>query len=205
MLLQRPFEAITTSTDGDCLMVLARGDDEFTASQVNRLLDGRRSLSGVRNALDRLARQGVVRRRPVGNALTYRLNREHLLSRAIETIANAKPHLIERTREAIAGWEVVPTYAALFGSAARSDMREDSDIDVLVIRPDGADGERWTDAVLGLQRLMSSWTGNDVRVLEFSEDEARAHGATDPVMREIARDGIPLAGRSSWMKGIVTA
>ena len=205
MLLQRPFESITTSTDGDCLMVLARADEEFAASRVHSLLEGRRSLSGVRNSLDRLVDQGVVNSRRVANATTYRLNREHILSEAIATIADAKQILIERTRDAIARWEIAPVYAALFGSAARGDMRVDSDIDVLVIRPDGADWERWADAVHDLQRLMSSWTGNDVRVLQLDEHEARSHGTTDPVMVEISRDGITLAGRPNWMKGNTTA
>ena len=198
MLLQRPYESITTSTDGDCLMILARADEEFTASRVHGLLEGRRSISGVRNALERLAAQGVVLSRRVANAITYRLNREHILSEAITTIAEAKQILVQKARDAISDWETRPVYAALFGSAARGNMRVDSDIDVLLIRPDGADWERWTDSVQEFQRRMSSWTGNDVRVLEFDEREARSHGTTDPVMIEISRDGITLAGRPNW-------
>ncbi|MBT2517686.1 nucleotidyltransferase domain-containing protein [Streptomyces sp. ISL-90] len=200
MLLQKPFDAITTSTDGDCLMVLARADEEFTASQVQRLLEGRRSLSGVRNSLDRLDEQGVVSGRRVANAITYRLNREHILSEAIETIARAKQILIDKTRDAVADWEIQPVFAAIFGSAARGEMRTDSDIDVLLIRPENADWERWTDTVHEFQHAMTSWTGNDVRILELSEHEARTHGAVDPVMLEIARDGIAITGRPNWKR-----
>jgi len=200
MLLQKPFQAITTATDGDCLMVLARADDEFTASQVHRLLEERRSLSGIRNSLDRLDQQGIVHGRRVANAITYRLNREHILSDAIETIARAKQILIDKTRHAVVQWEIQPVFAAIFGSAARGDMRADSDIDVLLIRPEDADWEKWTDSVQELQHAMTSWTGNDVRVLELAEHEARTHGSVDPVMHEIARDGIALAGRPNWTR-----
>jgi len=199
MLLQRPFEAITTSTDGDCLMILARADEEFTASQVHRLLEGRRSLSGIRNSLERLDEQGVVHGRRVANAITYRLNREHILSEAIAGVARAKQTLIDRAREAITDWEIQPVFAAIFGSAARGEMRADSDIDILLIQPENADWEQWTDVVHELQHAMTSWTGNDVRVLEFAEHEARTHGSADPVLNEIAREGIALAGRANWM------
>ena len=139
--------------------------------------------------------------RRVANAITYRLNREHILSEAIATVARAKQILIDKIRETIADWEIQPVFAALFGSAARGEMRADSDIDVLLIRSGDADWERWTDAVHELQHAVTSWTGNDMRVLEFAEHEARAHGSADPVLNEIAREGIALAGRANWMRG----
>lgn len=200
MRLQHPFEAVTTSVDGDCLAVLARADHEFTVSRLLPLLGRTRSLTGVRNALDRLADQGVVTVRRIGNVNSYSLNRAHLIAPAIIEIATARDRLLARISSELERWRIPPVFGALFGSAARSEMNTESDIDILLIRPDDADVEVWTDQVAHLQRLITSWTGNDTRVLTFSEQEAQAHGTTDPVLREIAREGVAVIGSTSWLR-----
>jgi hypothetical protein len=83
-------------------------------------------------------------------------------------------------------------------------MRTDSDIDILLIHPDDADIDVWTDRVVHLQRLVASWTGNDTRVLAFSEFEARKHIMSEPVLREIAQDGIGLIGPTNWLRRVMT-
>ncbi|WP_448006167.1 nucleotidyltransferase domain-containing protein [Agromyces bauzanensis] len=200
MLLQHPFEAVTTSVDGDCLAVLARADHEFTVSRLLPLLGRKRSLTGVRNALDRLADQGVVNVRQVGNVKSYSLNRSHLVAPAIIEIATARDGLFERLAAELQHWRIQPLYGALFGSAARGEMHSESDIDILLIHPDDADIELWTDQVTQLQQLVTSWTGNDTRVLTFSEREVHEHGTRDPVLREVASDGVALIGSASWLR-----
>ncbi|MEF3405510.1 nucleotidyltransferase domain-containing protein [Agromyces sp. CCNWLW203] len=204
MLLQHPFEALTTSVDGECLAVLAKAEHEFTASRLVPLLKKKRSLSGVRNALDRLADQGVVEMRHVGNVKSYTLNRSHLLAPAIIAIATVRDRFLEQATDELLHWRPTPIYAALFGSAARGEMRADSDIDLLLVRPDDADIALWADQMAHLQRLVTSWTGNDTRVLDFSEQEVRDHAMTDPVLREIAREGIGLIGPTSWLRRLTT-
>ena len=200
MLLQHPFEAVTTSVDGDCLTVLARADHEFSVSRLLPLLQRKRSLTGVRNALDRLAEQGVVNVRRVGNVNSYSLNRSHLIAPAIIEIAAARDRLVERVTAELQQWPVPPVYGALFGSAARGEMHTESDIDILLIHPDEADVELWTDKVAHLQQLVTSWTGNDTRVLTFSEQEVQEHGASEPVLREVAREGVAVTGSTSWLR-----
>lgn len=200
MLLQHPFETVTTSVDGDCLAVLARADHEFTVSHLLPLLKRKRSLTGVRNALDRLAEQGIVNVRQVGNVNSYSLNRSHLLAPAIIEIAAARDRLVERVTAELQQWRVSPVYGALFGSAARGEMRTESDIDILLIHADDADIELWTDQVAHLQQLVTSWTGNDTRVLTLSEREVHEHGARDPVLREVVHEGVALTGSTSWLR-----
>ncbi|GAA1061830.1 nucleotidyltransferase domain-containing protein [Agromyces bracchium] len=200
MRLQHPFEAITPSVDGDCLAVLARADHEFTASRLLPLLGRKRSLSGVRNALDRLADQGVVSVRQVGNVNSYSLNRSHMLAPALIDIATARDRLVSRLAAEMAGWQVKPTFGAMFGSAARGDMHTESDIDVLIVHADDVDIELWSEQVAHFQRQVTSWTGNDTRVLSLTESEVLDHGTEDPVLREITRDGIVLAGPTNWLR-----
>jgi hypothetical protein len=40
----------------------------------------------------------------------------------------------------------------------------------------------------------SAWTGNDARVLEYGEAEARRLGRSEPVLVEAASEGVELAG-----------
>ena len=204
MLLQHPFEAVTTSVDGDCLAVLARADHEFTVSRVLPLLKRKRSITGVRNALDRLAEQGVVNVRRVGNVNSYSLNRSHLLAPAIIDIATVRDRFVERVISELRRWRAAPLYGALFGSAVRGEMRADSDIDILLIHSDETDIELWADQVIHLQRLVASWTGNDTRVLTFTEAEVRDHGRSDPVLGEIANEGLNLIGPTNWLRRMTT-
>ncbi len=200
MRLQHPFEAITTSVDGDCLAVLARADHEFTVSRLLPMLGRKRSLTGVRNALDRLVDQGVVSVRQVGNVNSYSLNRSHMLAPALVDIATARDRLVSRMSAEMAEWQVEPRFSALFGSAARGDMHTDSDIDVLVVHADDVNIELWSEQIAHFQRQVTSWTGNDTRVLSLAEREVLDHGTEDAVIREVTRDGIVLAGPTSWLR-----
>ncbi len=61
MRRQHPFEAITTSVDGDCLAVLPRAEQEFTVSRLFPLLGPQ--------ALPRQSRRASIRQ--VGNVNSH--------------------------------------------------------------------------------------------------------------------------------------
>jgi len=77
MELGRPLATITPTLDGDVLAVLAQHGATFTTGQLHRVLT-QHSQEGIRKVLVRLTRQGVVDSERVGNAFTYRLNKDHL-------------------------------------------------------------------------------------------------------------------------------
>lgn len=198
MDLGRPLTVITPTVDADVLAVLARADASFTGRQTHRLV-GRHSEAGVRNALERLARQGIVLRSEAGRAYLYRLNREHLAAPQIVALAGLRQELFRSVASEVAGWQVQPVLVAVFGSAARNDMREDSDIDLFVVRP-GADepDDRWTDQLDRLAARVTAWTGNDTRVLDMNEEEAReAASRGDAVLASIRGEGIQLYGAAA--------
>jgi len=201
VILNRPFEVVTPTVDGDVLAVLARADAAFTPPQVQELA-GRHSVAGVRNALQRLTEQGIVHREQVGRAYIYRLNRDHVAAPHVVALAEAGQEVVQRMREMLASWATQPDYAALFGSAATGKMTTSSDLDVLIIRPTTVevDGEAsWHDQVDGFTHSCTLWTGNDTRILELSASEVRKGAATDRVLRAIARDGIHLGGPTSYL------
>ena len=197
MDLGRPFGVITPTVDGDVLAVLARADASFTGREIHRLL-GSRSQSGVQHVLRRLVEQGIVEAESVGRAKSYRLNRSHLAAPGVEVIARLRDEFLHRVRSQLAGWDKQPEYAALFGSAARNQMHLDSDIDLIVIRPDpiDADDSVWRDQSEALATAITTWTGNDARLLEVASAEARrAIARSVPLYVEIERDAIVLFGR----------
>lgn len=207
MDLSRPLAIVTPTADGEVLRVLALADHAFTPGEVRRLAGGY-SVSGVRKVLLRLSAQGIVRQERAGTGYVYRLNRDHLGASAVIALATLKEQLLERLRDEFAGWKPQPAYAALFGSAARGDMRADSDIDVFVVRPDRvtAESRRWREQLARLTQRVTAWTGNDTRVLEMTETEAKAGAAAgEPVLRDIARDGLRLCGDSRMLRKAPTS
>lgn len=199
--LTHPFSVFTPTADGDALMVLAGADKAFTASEV-RTVAGRRSIEGMRQALKRLAAQGIATAQRAGNTTVYRLNREHLGAQPAIAIANIRFELMDRIRSRLAEWNPQPAYAAMFGSAARGDMHTDSDIDVLIVRPNDIepDHNSWFNQQQALAQSISTWTGNDARVLELSEHEVLIEATKGrSVLQDIRSDAVWLAGPQTYL------
>jgi len=198
MELGRPLSTITPTLDGDVLAVLARSDVTFTTGQLHRILT-RNSEEGIRKVLLRLAKQGVVLSDRVGNAFIYRLNRDHLAAEYIIGLTDLQGKLLRRIEDRLESWKLPPVYAAVFGSAARGSMTVDSDLDLLLVRPDEADDTLWEAQVNVLTTDVTRWTGNDTRPLEFTVSELAVRGHDEPVLRAALNDGLTVAGTRSWL------
>jgi predicted nucleotidyltransferase len=196
--LNRPLATVTPTLDGDVLAVLASHDVTFTTGQVHRILT-QHSEEGIRKVLRRLAGQGVVLSERIGNAFAYRFNRDHIAAPYIVGLARMHETFLARLEELLESWSIPPVYAAMFGSAARGQMTDSSDIDLLLVRPGSGVLAEWEGQVNDLATTVTRWLGNDVRVLEFTEDEIAARGRDEPVLDEVSRDGITLAGKRSWL------
>lgn len=195
-------EVVTATVDGDVLAVLANATASFTGRQVHQLA-GRHSERGVRNALHRLVAQGIVTRERVGAADQFTFNRAHLAAVHIEGLAGLRRSFLDRVSASIGQWALQPLYAALFGSAATGRMRADSDIDVLIIRPDAIDPDSslWRDQVDGLAGDVTAWTGNDARILELSAAEVTTGLAgSEPVLVDVRDHGITVHGPSTYLQ-----
>src|SRR5665647_1343281 len=104
MNLQRPFQVIAPTLDGDVLTLLARADRAMTGRAIER--ESGSSHGGVQRALEHLVAEGIITRERAGRAFLYRLNREHLAAPWIEGLASLRLELIERLRELVGGWQV---------------------------------------------------------------------------------------------------
>jgi predicted transcriptional regulator len=197
MELSRPLSTVTPTLDGDVLAVLARHDATFTTGQLHRVLT-QHSEEGIRRVLQRLTKQGVVQSDRVGNAFTYRLNLDHLAAEHIIGLARLQETLLNRLEDRLASWEVPPIYAAVFGSAARGSMTVDSDLDLLLVRPDDAAADLWDGQVDQLVSDITRWVGNDARTLQFTTGEL-AGRRDEPVLHSVLSEGLTVAGTRAWL------
>lgn len=205
MQLNRPFATVTPTLDGDVLSVLATADVTFTIAQIQRILISPSS-EGIRKALTRLSTQGVVLHGRVGKTSTYRLNTEHLAAEPIWALTRLAGTFLDRLQSHLTEWGGELRYAAVFGSAATGRMTLSSDIDLFLVR--AADHEhsghgnpdRWEQQVNELARSITAWTGNDGRIVEYTEDQLQAAAATgEPLLTEVAMRGLTVAGTRAWL------
>lgn len=198
MELSRPLSVMTPTLDGDLHRVLALADAEFTSGDIHRLLDGP-SIRGIHNTFGRLTEQGLVSRRPAGRANLYQLNREHLAAPYVIGLARLRDQLLDHLGSEVRSWPAPPLIGALLGSAARRDHSPQSDIDILLVRPDDASEDIWDDPADSLSALVTAWTGNDCRALTFTQSQVQDRGADEPALEDVVRDGIAFHGDLQWL------
>lgn len=132
MDLSDPTRTVTPTLDGAILAVLAVTGKPLTVGQITEQA-ARGSEIGVRRSLARLVRQGIVRASLMGRNQVHELNRDHVAADAVIALSGLRAELWRRLREELGTWRPGPLYAAVFGSAARGDGDEDSDIDILLV------------------------------------------------------------------------
>lgn len=202
MDLNRPLGVVTSTIDAEVLTVLAGATASFTGLQVQTVM-GSHTQKAVWSALQRLSKQGVVLKEQKGQAGLYSLNREHLAAPYITGLANLKHELLVRITKTLSEWEIKPIFAAIFGSAARGEMRLDSDIDIFIVRPDtvAPDHNVWASIQAALADSVTKWTGNDARIFELSENEVlKGLAANERVLTDIRDQAIVLLGERSILQ-----
>lgn len=204
MQLNRPFATVTPTLDGDVLSVLAAGEVTFTITQIQRILTAP-SGEGIRKVLVRLTSQGVVLHDRVGRTNTYRLNTEHIAAEPILALSRLTATFLDRLEAHLKGWGDELKYAAVFGSAATGQMNPRSDIDLFLVRAGNLGRDRhpaslevWEQQVTELARSVTAWTGNDCRIVEYTEDQLRA-ATNEPLLSDVARQGLTVAGTRAWL------
>ncbi|WP_328526322.1 nucleotidyltransferase domain-containing protein [Kribbella sp. NBC_00359] len=199
MQFPEPVSSVVPGLHGRVLGVLARTDRPLTGRAVAALLRAPASPSGVQKVLDDLVGNGVVMAEPAGRARLYTLNRDHVAYQAIDQLARLRELLLERIKAEAESWDLPAKAVWLFGSTARGQGGADSDLDLLIVRPDDVDESdpRWLEQVESLTAHASLWSGNSCEVVEYSAREVRElirHG--ERLVTELRRDAVPIAGTS---------
>lgn len=179
------------------LRALAGRSSPATAAQVYRIAQ-HGTEAGIRRAIERLATKGVVWREQVGDRVVYSLNYDHVLEEAVRALLRAPEELPRRLRERIGEWSVPPVSAALYGSAARRDGDNSSDIDILLVRPSltsASQRQAWSQQVDDLRDSIRRWTGNNCQITDRSLSAIRRLvSAKEPIVESWRADAVVLAG-----------
>jgi predicted nucleotidyltransferase len=186
MLLSEPFGGVIPGARGAVLSTLLRTDARLTGRQVHALVSDRHSLWSVQEALKSWAQLGVVHTQTIGRAVVHAINEDHFTVAPLRSLLDPMAALTE-TAAQIVGDRVEAVI--LFGSVARGEAHEGSDIDLAVIAQSDWDGR------IDLEDAIRRRLGNDCDALVFTaEDFARLAAAHEPVVDEILIDGIALIG-----------
>jgi predicted nucleotidyltransferase len=154
----------------------------------------------VNDVLRHLADSGIVlcEKRPPSNF--YRLNHDHVAAEGILLLAGMSATLAARIRTELENWSVRPQAAWLFGSAARGEGTEQSDIDIFLVLPasdlDTAAIDIWERQTQSLTEKIMAWSGNRCEVVEMQAAElSAAVDRNDLLVRDLREQAVTLAGR----------
>ncbi|HUR22368.1 MAG TPA: nucleotidyltransferase domain-containing protein [Acidimicrobiales bacterium] len=105
--------------------------------------------------------------------------------------------MFDRIRRHAAGWPDAPQLVGIFGSAARRDGGDDSDIDLVVV----SDATDASENGAALAANVERWTGNATHVITVgSRDLRRMRRAREAVLAEWERDLVVIAGRRDALR-----
>jgi predicted nucleotidyltransferase len=192
MLFNEPFGGLLPGARGAVLSALLRTDARLTGRQVHSLVSDRHSLWSVQEALKAWVQLGVIRAEIIGRAVVHSINEDHYAVPPLRSLLDPMAALT-RTATQIVGEDVEAVI--VFGSVARGEANEGSDIDLAVIAQSDWDGR------INLEDAVQKRLGNDCDVLVFTaKDFTNLAAAHEPVVDEILVDGIPLIGTMPRVK-----
>lgn len=148
------------------------------------------SMSSLHRELQRLEKRGLVERIEDGSRVRYRTAEMYPGWKGLRQLVRDFADPAEVVEEALAGVSGIEA-AFVFGSFARGDAREDSDVDVLVI------GDQLPEVRLGREAAEASvLLGRPVEVRMYTREKLeRQLGAGNAVLRRI------LSGPKRWIVG----
>jgi predicted nucleotidyltransferase len=188
MNIAQPIRSVIPSLAGPVLEALAGTSQPLTLTRAHALA-GSGSLAGVRKVLLHLVESGLVLAVPGG----YMLNRDHVAAEAVAMLAALHGELARRLRGAAEDWGGDYRLLGLFGSAARRDGDESSDIDVLLVSDDDGAPDFGDELASRIER----WTGNPGHVFTVTTEALRhMQRAGSPVIDSWERELVVLAGEN---------
>lgn len=178
------------------LDALLRAESPLSGRALSRITG--LSQSSAQRAVAHLRQIGLVETLSVPPALLYRPNFDHLAMPLVQEMLNLDRTLRERLAELVRTWNVKAENVTVFGSVARGEPTDASDIDVLVVRRSGVriDDPVWQEQIASMGSMLERWTGRQASVIEVSSNDARRGlRSSEKYLCEAARDGWTVSGR----------
>jgi predicted nucleotidyltransferase len=192
----RPVEAVIPGAQGKLLAVFAETNAGLSVRTASRLSGV--SLAQTSRILPDLAAFGILERTDVPPSIVYRLIEENVASRSIRLLARSRDLVLVELGEAARSMVIPPVSVVVFGSLARGNADQDSDVDILIVRRNGVENtSTWSESVEQWRLSARRLTGNDVDVMEAEEHSIASRlRSRRPVWQDISRDGIVLFGKT---------
>lgn len=193
---KEPASAVMSHGTAAVLRVLAGAEGPFGTRELARLAEV--SPNRTSQAVTRLAEHGLVIIDAGTGSRRVRLNRDHLATEPVITLAFLRARVLDRLRKEVSSWSMSALHVSVFGSAARGDGGTDSDIDLLVVHEGFSSvsaQEAWDDQLARSGAAIRRWTGNWVGWFQVSDrDLGRMVATADPLVTEWRTDAITLSG-----------
>ncbi|MFN3257904.1 MAG: nucleotidyltransferase domain-containing protein [Ilumatobacter sp.] len=193
----RPVEAVIPGAQGRILAVLVETTAPLNLRTLARLAGV--SPAQASRVMPGLVHLGLVERYEVPPSSQFLLARTNVAAQAVIELARARETAADRIGLAAASMAHPPESVIVFGSFARGEADVDSDIDIIVVRPDSIDedDDEWVNDLEAWRDQARSITGNSIEIIELSLSEAssKLRGRTE-FWRNVRRDGIHVYGLS---------
>ena len=190
-----PVQAVIPGAQGRVLAVLAQTTATLNLSTLARLAGV--SVAQASRVMPGLVELGLVERREIPPSSQFRLIRENVAAQAIIDLARSRDTALDRIGAAAAALPFPPVSVIVFGSFARGEADEHSDLDAIVVRPDEVDedDDAWATAIERWRNDAQAITGNRIEILEVPRNEVRTKLAgRAPLWRDVVRDGVVVHG-----------
>ena len=190
-----PVEAVIPGAQGRILSVLVETTAPLSLRTLARLAGV--SPAQASRVLPRLVDLGIVERSEVPPSSQFLLARSNVAAQVIVQLARSLETARDRMGLAAASMPIAPESVVVFGSFARRESVAESDIDVVVVRPDEIDeeDEAWSTALEAWRRDAASITGNSVEIVEvpLCEATSKLRGRSE-FWKNVRRDGVSIHG-----------
>lgn len=195
MDFRRPVEAVIPGVQGRILAILAETNAELNLRTIARLASV--SPAQASRVLPDLVSLGLVERREAPPSALFAMVDGNIASRAVRALSRSREAVLEELGTLAAEIDPSPASVIVFGSFARGEADESSDLDVVLVRAAGVgeDDDRWAASVEEWRTAARRLTGNPVQALEVAHSEISGRSRTGKQLwADVIRDGITVHG-----------
>jgi predicted nucleotidyltransferase len=146
-------------------LLFGHPDERFYLRQIMRQSGA--ALGAVQRELHVLAEAGILRRTVEGRQVYFQADRENPIYPELQALLSKTAGIVDVIREALTPLADGIRLAFVFGSAARGELRRDSDVDVLVV------GDASFTAVANALATAQARLGRDVNPTVYPPGEFR--------------------------------
>jgi len=202
---RRPVQALVPGAQGRILAVLAETTGELSLRTTARLAGV--SPAQASRVLPQLVRLGIVERRDAPPTALFRFVQDNVASQFVHALSRSRDRVLAELGRRTETLPVRPLSVIIFGSLARGDADEDSDIDAVFVRSGAPEDVNWASSVDDWLQFAHRLTGNRVEVIEVDEaDIGRLLRSRKPLWNDILREGEVVFGAGlDELKGMRSA